>query len=463
MAGIRIPGVGSGLDTDTIVSQLMALERRPLTLLQQKSDKLSTEANAWRDLNSRLLNLQNRLNDLKNTSLWDTRKATVGDATVATVTASNAAAVGTHTFSTVMAQSTTWLSRANHVDPDVAMGVTGDLQIDSTTSNNGKTVSVVATDTLRDVVAKINGDATLGLKAEMVQVGSNFRLQVTSQAGAGNDFTLSGAAATALQIEGSGANIGARLSTATDYKLTIDGMEYTSVTATFTNVLPGLTVTVLKGSTASNSLSLTMDDSRAAKAVKDFVDQYNSAIDFMGSLTSYDTKTKKSGTLFGESLIRNIQSALDRHITGPVKAVADKYESLGLIGTTTEKFTQGGTVSRKLTFDEAKFKAAFAADPDAVRDLFTLDTATDKGIAVRGVTWLTDYTKSKGLLLEKVGSLDDLKQSVQKQIDRWNEIVLPMKEERLRKQFNALDKALSSLQSQGSWLEQQLKSLTPHK
>lgn len=468
MAGIRLPGVGSGLDTDAIVSQLMALERRPVTLLQQKSDKLTTEANAWRDLNSRLLNLQSRITDLKNASLWNTRRVTLGDSTVATVTAGTSAAVGSHTMSTVMAKATTWLSREGSVwNPDQVLGLTGDLQINSAGANNGKTISVVATDTLRDVATKINNDSTLGLTAELVEVGPSFRLQITSQTGAANDFTLSdlsGNVGATLQILGTGPDAGAKLQTATDYKLTIDGTTYTSATATFTGVLPGVDVTVLKTSTVPTSMKIEMDDAKAAKAVKDFVDQYNSVIDFMDSLTSYDSKNKKAGTLFGESLIRNIQTALDKRLTDPVKPVNDKYELLSRVGVTTEKYVAGSPLTRKMTFDEAKFKAAFQDDPTAVRDLFTLNSGGSMGIAVRTEAWLTDYTKSGGLVLGKAEASDDLKKDVQDQIDRWNNQILPMKEERLRKQFNALDVAMASLQSQGSWMDQQIKSLiTPGK
>lgn len=462
MAGLRIPGMGSGLDTDQIVSQLMALEKRPVTLLQQKSDKLTTEANAWRDVNSRLLNLQTRITELKNQSIWNLRKVTLGDATVATVTASSAAAVGAHTMSTVMAKATTWLSKLNVADPDVVLGLQGEIQVNSSGENNGKTITVEATDSLRDIVAKINDDPTLGLTAELAQVGSAMRLQITSQTGAANDFTLSdlsGNAAEKLQILSSGPAVGAKLQTAADYKLTIDGTTHTSATATFTDVLPGLSVTVLKGTAAPTSVKVEMDDSKAVKAVKDFVDQYNSVVDFMNSLTSYDAKNKKAGTLFGESLIKNIQSSLDKRLTDPVKPVNDKYELLSRVGVATEKYVKDSPLTRKLTFDEAKFKAAFADQPDSVRDLFTLNSGSGMGIAVRTEAWLSDFTKSGGLVLAKAEASDKMKKGIQDQIERWNTIILPMKEERLRKQFNALDKAMSSLQSQGSWMEQQIKNL----
>lgn len=466
MAGIRIPGVGSGLDTDAIVSQLMAIEKKPVTLLQQKSDALKTVGNAWRDLNSRLLNLQNRISDLRNTTLWDSRSATVSDDSVAKVSVTNAAAFGTHTMTTKMAQGTVWLSRRNIVDPDRALGSVGTVQINSTGANNGKTFDVAATDSLRDVVAKINGDATLGLHAEFVQVGDFFRLQVTSENGAVNDFTLSDLSGTVtqdMQIEGSGPDAGAKLQTAADYKLTIDGTTTTSATNVFTNVLPGVTVTVLKGSSSTVNLTVGRDDSKIVKAVKDFVDQYNSVVDFIDAQNTYDADKKKAGTLFGDGLAQGIQSSLDRLVTNPVRSVETKYQLLGRVGIATPKFTAGESVDRKLVFDEAKFRAALADKPTSVRDLFTINDGSDKGIAVRTEEWLKDYTKKGGLVLGRVDTTDKQIKTLKDQIDNWNNVILPMKEQRLRKQFAALDAAMTSLQNQGNWLQQQLASMTPKK
>jgi flagellar hook-associated protein 2 len=462
MPSLRLPGIGSGLDTDSLVSQLMALEKRPVTLLQQKSDTLTTQANAWRDVNSRLLNLQNRLADLRNNSIWDARKVTLGDPSVATVTASSTAALGTHAITTAMPQGTQWLSVRNIADPDAALGQAGVIQINSSGANNGKTIDIVGTDTLRSIVTKINADKTLGLKAELVQVGISYRLQVTSAAGAANDFTFSdqsGSVASYLQILSSGGNAGVKLQTASDYQLTIDGTTTTSTTNVFKGVLPGVDVTVLKATTAPVVMTVDRDADKAVKAVKDFVDQYNSVVDFLDSQTSYDAKTKKAGTLFGESLVRSIQGALDQRITSPVPSVADGYELLSRVGVTTEKFTSGGNLSRKLTFDESKFRAALAADPNAVKDLFTLNSGSNKGIAVRTEEWLKDYTRSEGLVLSQAASLDKTINQVKDQIDRWNTQILPIKEERLRKQFNALDVAMSQIQSQGQWLSQQIANL----
>jgi flagellar hook-associated protein 2 len=467
MPSLRLPGIGSGLDTDSIISQLMALEKRPVTLLQQKSDTLTTQANAWRDVNSRLLNLQNRLADLRNNSIWDARKATLGDPSVATVTVSSSAALGTHSITTAMPQGTRWLSVRNIANPDAALNRTGTIRINSSGANNGKTIDIVGTDTLRSIVSKINADPTLGLTAELVQVGTSYRLQVTSAAGAANDFTLSdqsGTVASYLQILSSGGNAGVKLQTASDYQLTIDGTTTTSTTNVFKNVLPGVDVTVLKATTAPVVMTVDRDADKAVKAVKEFVDQYNSVVDFLDSQTSYDAKTKKAGTLFGESLVRSIQGALDQRLTSPVSAVADEYELLSQVGVTMEKFSSGGNLSRKLTFDESKFRAALAANPNAVKDLFTLNSGSNKGIAVRTEEWLKDYTSTGGLVLSQAASLDKTISQVKDQIDRWNTQILPIKEERLRRQFNALDVAMSQIQSQGQWLSQQILSLpTVHK
>src|SRR5690606_28981075 len=60
-----ISGIASGLDTDKWIEAVMALERRPITQLQQRKTTLQQQRDAWRDINTRLNNLSSRLSDLR--------------------------------------------------------------------------------------------------------------------------------------------------------------------------------------------------------------------------------------------------------------------------------------------------------------------------------------------------------------------------------------------------------------
>src|SRR5690625_968999 len=93
-----ISGIASGLDTEQIVEQLLAVERRPLVLMRERKDVLQQQRDAWRDINSRLNNLRERMADLSRASLYDRRAATSSAEDVATVSATNAAAEGRYTI-----------------------------------------------------------------------------------------------------------------------------------------------------------------------------------------------------------------------------------------------------------------------------------------------------------------------------------------------------------------------------
>jgi flagellar hook-associated protein 2 len=460
MAGIRLGGIGSGLDTDQIIAQLMAIERRPVTLLQKRSDNLTAESNAWRDLNSRLLNLQTKLSNLLSASNWDAKKASVADASSVTVTAKSTAAVGTHTLSASLPTGTTWRSNLDVVDPDAALGLDGTMQIQSAGPSSGKTITVTAGDSLRSIIDRINGDASLGLSARLVDLGGSFRLEVSSRAGAANDFTLvdqAGSVGASLKILSSGPDSGIRTSTASDYRLTIDGQTFTSATNQFTEVLPGLDVTVLKEIRDPVVVTVENDDAALAKAAKDLVDQYNSVVDLAESLTKFDKNPEKSGPLAGDNLVRQIRDRIDSLLTGPGIGVAGKYTTLASVGIKMPEFKAGSEgISRRLSFDEQAFMAALKEDRAAVKQLIA---AEETGIAVRAEAWLKEYTRTGGMIGQRMTAIESDLKLVKERMDRLDQVVLPAREARLRKEFTALDKALSLLHSQGEWLAAQIASL----
>lgn len=198
MGILKLGGIASGLDTETLIKQLMTVERRPISLLEQRRDGYITKANAWRDLNSRLLTLQNRVGDLKalSAATWKARSVSVSDSQVLSAQVSAGAETGTYavnvsqlaTFSTVVSSLS---SAGTYTD----LGLAGDIHLyDGNGADTGKTVTVAATDSLGDIANKINGDkANLGLSASVLQVApGEFRLVVTGNTGVANDFSLRG-------------------------------------------------------------------------------------------------------------------------------------------------------------------------------------------------------------------------------------------------------------------------------
>lgn len=477
MGILKLGGIASGLDTDGLIKTLMTLERRPVLQLQTQSDKLATKASAWRDLNQRLLTLQKRLEDLKSIadSAWDGRRATLSDASAATVTTGARAVPGSYTLEvTALAKATVWQSGLMEDGADgapigesgKALNLSGRIQIASG-PNQGKSFDIKETDSLNDIADRINQNkAELGLSANVVQVNpGDYRLVLTGQTGAASDFTLDDG----TLDDGTASTVGAALKltspfaqkadTAADAKAKVNGISISSTTNSLVDAIANTTISLLKTTTGPITVTVTKDSAKVTGAVKAFVDQYNSVVDFINQLSSYDPKSKQAGNLFGEDRLNTISQTLRTKLLDTVSGVATEYSSLSLVGMSSDSFKAGERLSGKLGFDQAKLEAALDKNPNAIRDLFNRNEAGGKGLAVRTVEWLDNYTKTGGLLLGQATVLDKAVAQFKARIQVYDEQILPVREERLRSQFTALEKTLSTFQNQGAWLSEQIKGL----
>src|SRR5919205_216755 len=90
-------GLASGLDTNTIVDQLMAIERQPQNRLKLKQGQIDARKSALQDIESRLKSLRLAAQDLKSPTLWlDTQTVDVNDPTKLTATRTGGAGTGAY-------------------------------------------------------------------------------------------------------------------------------------------------------------------------------------------------------------------------------------------------------------------------------------------------------------------------------------------------------------------------------
>jgi flagellar hook-associated protein 2 len=135
--GVSFSGMGSGLDTDSIIKQLIDIERRPVTLLQRRQIELEQEKVAIRSINSGLLSLKDSVAKLESDDLFSIVNANSDDSGRVSVSASNEAAAGTFSVEVVeLAQSRRLSSRSFGSISD-SLGLRGDFTI------NGKQLTIV--------------------------------------------------------------------------------------------------------------------------------------------------------------------------------------------------------------------------------------------------------------------------------------------------------------------------------
>jgi len=453
VAPISMSGLISGLDSATLVQQLMALERQPIYDLERRVSVAERQREAYQDVNTRLLSLKTAAEALSGATTSEERAVTSSAPNAMTGTASVSAVEGTYTFR-IMA-----VAQASQVGSDAqAAGFTfsgaGSIDIDIDGVFAGS-AAVAAGETLQDAADAVNAlgiDAT----ASVLFDGTDYRLLVTSKvSGADGQMTVTD---TTGDLSFGDITVGrdAEIQLGTDNPLTI-----TSADNTFADVIPGLSFTVYRETlpatffpfTSAETVTLTVgpavSETDMAERVKAFVDAYNDVVSRIDGLSLYDAENEQTGLLQSDTTLRFIKSDLSRFIVDPVAGLPDALNMLFQIGITLDG-------DGALQLDESVLDAKLQEDLAGVEALFS--DAAD-GISERFSTRLDYITQpTGGQITYAIERLDEQISGFEDEIERLDEL-LDMKEARLREQFVRMEVALAELQAQSSFFLQQL-SLT---
>lgn len=169
---VYISGLLSGLDWQSIISQMMEVERRPIDLMETQKDSINARYSAWTDVNSKLLSLKttaSSLTDLDDFNLYTSTSSITGttksiDELISFNIGSNASP-GSYTIEIdSLAQAQKLGSRSFGSMTD-ALGFQGEIII------NRRAVSIDSTDSLADIQTAINvlnsGDNPIGITASI--------------------------------------------------------------------------------------------------------------------------------------------------------------------------------------------------------------------------------------------------------------------------------------------------------
>jgi len=457
-----LTGIASGLDTATIVSQLMQLEKIPYTKLETKQSTLNSQLSAVRSINTKLNTLRSAAEDLLLKSNFNLRSASNSDESVVKATVSEYAAETTYQIN-VTQLATQHIVKSKAFDNNSTL--TGTIEInghkfilanagDEPDAGENETVLTIEPDMTYDqVLTKLMdavNDKKLGVKASLVSTTPDSKtLVLTSEKfGAANKITFNEGGTFDLKpVDGSGQNA----------VLTINGIDIEASSNDLSNVITGLSLTLHK--IGESTITVTKDADKIAEKVEAFVKAYNDVI------TTIKSNTAKGKTLQGDATLRSLESYLNGIFN---REVGDENSSglryLFEIGLEIDKgVTSSSSMTGTIKFDKENFKAALAEKPDEVYQLFAMDDAdhpNKSGIARQFKDSLMEWTRSgSGILAAKIEGYDSQIAFVKKQMESM-EARLTLKEEQLKKQFAAMETALASLQSQQSWLMSQISSLS---
>lgn len=449
MAGMSVSGLTTGLDVSNMVSQLMQVERDSGASLYSGQKSSQSLVTAFTNLNTQMKGLGDAAKAFAPDSVLDASAFTAVSAkstneNIAKVTAGTGAGAGSLTFTVdTIAQAGASVSAGEFKGETV---LNGGAAFDFTVSVGAKDtkVSVGPNAKLADVAAAINQQAGADAKATLVQIASGtFKLQVTSATtGKSTDVNVTNGATPPVASNVLGEF--KTLQEGKDTQLTIgsgdNAFKVTSSTRDVKDVLPGVTISPVKAGAEQVTVDLATDADAIAAKVEAFVKAANTALGTIDSNSKYDQARKSAGPFVGDSTSRE----LTQRIQGVFGGSAATVPSLAGI-----ELKKDGTIS----FDKAKFTAAYAKDAEAVTK-----TVTDLATKANEVSKQATDPKNGLLTIRIQGEQADIKDygdRIAKFEDR-----MTAKQAMYKAQFSALDSMLSKLQSQGSWLQGQLAGLS---
>ena len=457
----NVSGLASGLDTNTLISQLLSIEARPQVRIQQKQAVETARQTALRDVQTRLTNLQTAVTGLRDVATWgDSQSVDSSDSTKVVATRTAGAAAG------AFALTITDLARADQYKSATLASITSGGTLTVGVGAASIDVTVAAGASLTTVASAINGSSGTPVYASVV----NSQLVLSSRTtGAASTIAISGTGALTTELGFT------RSITASDANYNLDGVAKTSASNIVTDALPGIQLVLKAATTSAVTVSVgapTPNTVTIQSKIQAFVDQYNSTIDFIRAKTTekkvaspQNASDRAKGVLSGDAALGSLLTSMRAAVSDIFAGRPDATKTLAQVGLSTGIATGTAAVSLdsiagKLTLDTTKLSAKLTESLTDVKALFTNVSGAyaTKGLAQRLDTQLTAQLGSAGAFTTRLASGDATIARAKKESADWD-LRLALKEKALRAQYTRMETALSSSQSQGQWLSGQLSSL----
>lgn len=460
MSTISFGGLGNGLDFGRVVDQLVKVAQLPVDRLTKQRADLTTKFTDLTTVRTRVVALQSAAQTLRLSTSFDRTAASVTDATVLSVTASSSATPGTHSIRVVqLAQSHQIVNKAakavSSETTDIVSGTSATFTF-RVGSGANQTVTLGSTGTLTDLRNGIN-NLGAGVTASLINTGTEaspaFRLALSAtNSGSGNAITIVADGTDLDFLNASGTGGIDTLAAAQNAQIqvgdqTLNPVTITRSSNTISDAIPGVVLTLTKTTgTGTVQVNLSRDVNAVRTNIKALATAYNEVVKFINERSNYNVTTKQGGVFFNESAAKTVLSQLRTALSSSVSG-ATVYTSVGQIGFKTER---DGTI----TVDDGQLTTALSTNYGGVKALFSNQGATT-GLAqalVSAVDALNNVTGG-ALALRKKGLTNEISR-IGNDIARQQDAVRQY-EERLKRQFSALDGLLRQIQGQSGFLQAQ--------
>lgn len=445
---LQITGLASGLDTDKIITELMQIQQQPITNLQNQESGLKA-------LNTNLTTIQTSLQTVANdamalldpTLFHTTQQVSSSDSTRVSATSSTGAGVGGYQVSV-----SSLANAAQRTFTYTSPSTDDTITIDSTYS-----ATIKAGESIQDFVSSINSDKNAPVYAAATDSGTVV-LSYRSTGDTGSSY---------LQVADGGGALTEQTSKARrgqDATYSIDnGPTQTSHSNTVTGAIAGVTLTLSGVTTTSGPVTVNVaapapSSSNIQSAIQQFVTDYNSAISSIQSQLSEapDSSDPTKGTLFGDSELQSLLSQMRTAMYGSVSGTSSGMSSMLDLGVSTGATTgsaapSASALAGNLTLNADTLTSALTSNPSGVQKMLE--------------GWANSFSTIVKTASDSGGTIDLRISGDSQQISNLDQRIADMqsaladKQTQLTNQFAALEAALSSNQSQSSWLTSQIDAL----
>jgi flagellar hook-associated protein 2 len=472
MATISSPGVGSGLDVNSIITQLVAVERVPLTKLESEVKALETKLSTYGKVKSAISTLRDTAAALTRADTWTRTTGTSSDpGSVSVTTGANTKAgnysVQVHQLAAAQSNATVLIATPETAQFEgtltIELGTWGAGQGSFTPKAGATAIEIPVgppAQSLAQLRDKINASGS-GVVASVLTDASGARLVLRSASpGASNAFRVTtndadgnnadGLGLSALAFDPSaGILTMAQALAASNAAATLNNLPISSESNTLTDVLDGMTLTLNRVTAGPVLLSAAQDTPALRKSIDAFVAAYNELNKLMADQTRLGSKDQNATSLHGDSAAVAIRSQM-RQLLGTTSSASSAYARLSEAGFDVQR-------DGSIVLNETKIASVLANALEARKLFGNIDTAVaaNNGIATQIRNMADRLLGSDGTITTRSDGLRkriDLNQDRQERLtNRIDQI-----EKRLRAQYTALDRQMAQLNSLSGYIAQQL-------
>lgn len=515
---LRVGGLATGLDTRTLINDLMRAQRVRVDRLQQQREQVEWRRDAYREITTQLRNFTDEFfnslrpaTDMRSASNLRAMRGVSSDVTSVSVSVTSEALASQVIIAGVDSLATPTSIMGNRSVPagltlDSSLEALGFASVGSSANFNinGTDFTFDSTVSMRHVLNTINSNNNAGARMFYSGIEGRFILQ-SRNTGAATSMNTSGAFLEGLGLAGAGANMVAGTDASVRFQASAGAGIFTVNRNSNTFTLDGVTYSLHRTTASAVTISVEQDTDRAFNAIKGFVDRYNEILGNINNRLAEQrnrnylplTETQRNEMSEQEitrweqrarSGLLNNSPSLNRIVNDMRTAMSDAVQNVSVdlasIGITSGNFMDRG----RLTIDEGRLRETLRTNPDSVTDLFTRRSGiayspdlsetqrqtrfAESGLAHRLSDIMQDNVRvtrnnagRRGLLIERAGIANSASEFINElssemrtfddRIDRTLETI-EREEQRFWRQFTALEQAMQRMNTQSAWLTQQL-------